>query len=128
MFTDSVGDREFTIDNSDIAFAVALGAVVAMNGRDFRYIPEGNGETCLYVHKNENGDLCNGCLIGSALIYMGVPAEWFLNRNSGRATEVMDELDFSYEVRSAANEAQSIQDTRATWGSALDEFINYYNL
>lgn len=127
MFEIETFNERFEIDNSDAAFIVAMGEAVGQAGRDHVYRQQGN-DGCLYVHTDDEGNLCDGCLIGKALHLLGVPREWldFHNANQG-AYSLMSLLEFSEEIKNAAHGAQSKQDNGETWGVALKTFLYYYN-
>jgi hypothetical protein len=117
------------IDTSDVAFIFNLGLVIGANP-DKIYEKQGNG--CAYVHRvsDDTNELCDGCLIGTILVKMGVPREWFiecsLNTGNGAST-VMSELGFNRRVLLAADVAQISQDGGNPWSVAGEAFISHYN-
>ena len=133
----------------------ALEDCVDEMGREYVYEAEGadTEDSCAYIHnvKNEGfgsefdtysvtPDSVPGCLIGHALVKLGVPMKTFLDLglNTGHdASEALLKLkqerivDFPNEVQfqavvSAYNRAQYRQDSGHGWGVALDVALSSY--
>lgn len=126
----------------DIKTAVsALAHAVEEKGYDFVY-EKFAGHGCAYVHYSETiddqgrsikTDLEPGCLVGSALIYLGVKPESFFNTrlsgspiNTGHdafqachALKYIGEIEYAPGVTEIFQQAQSVQDDGKTWGEAL---------
>lgn len=121
----------------------ALSEAVAEKGSEYIYQPL-PAHGCVYVHFDaqpnpqtgnyEKVNLEPGCLVGNALIRLGVPAEAFFGdgENHGSINEGMDALgallrleargilEFDNDVDSIFQAAQNVQDDQKSWGLALN--------
>lgn len=110
--------KSFELDNSDAAFMAEAARTVIGKGLEFKFETE---DGCVNVTCNASDEWEPVCLIGTILVNMGVPAEWFEATNTGSrdAHYVMNTLGFSTRITTAARAAQRVQDNRGTWGDAL---------
>jgi len=115
------------INNTDAAFIFTLGQVVGANPDKIYTMPNEFG--CAYVHYVDGGGLCDGCLIGTVLVKLGVPREWFIEvgANTGKgAGLVLEQFGFSREIGIAADRAQNVQDGGEPWWRAGEAFLYTY--
>lgn len=84
-----------------------------------------DGPTCLYVHKDKEGNITPGCGVGLALINAGVSLEWFDSKNDGIVSEQAYDLrehgvaDITPEAVEYLRLFQGQQDFKFTWGDSL---------
>lgn len=84
-----------------------------------------NGPNCLYIHKDDNGNITPGCGVGLALINAGVPKEWFdsADRNSSTVHDKLrelsddDKLTYTGEAADYLRWFQAEQDFGTPWGA-----------
>lgn len=114
-----------------------LREVVAEFGEDYLYkIPDGcdgHDGRCLYVHTDDVGNRCPGCIVGQVLHRLGVPFDFFTNREGVEVWGILPELEgqgwkFTIDASKALEAAQAVQDKATdsfatpgdyTWGAAL---------
>ncbi len=116
--------KSFEIDNSQEAFTTAIRAAVAAKPEDYVYqsgIQNDNGrQACFYVHPYQQN---NPCLIGDALMRLGVPEDYFYGScNRYGARQIMMRFGFDAVTNLAAQAAQSVQDNGLTWPEALRSY------
>lgn len=105
----------------------ALNEAVAMRGHGYKDKDAMSGATCRNVLQREDGTWTPSCIVGTALVWLGVPVEWFAENEcfSSSAYIVTSKLResrlFSFEADAAdlLVEAQVRQDNQATWGDAV---------
>lgn len=103
----------------------ALNEAVAMKGPDYVDAFAAKGETCRNVVK-VGGTWVPSCIVGTALVWLGVPAEWFAMEcqsvSIGTAAQrlrrdgVMNLTDDAVELMA---QAQTKQDQKNSWGDAV---------
>lgn len=81
------------------------------------------GTSCLYVEPDlDTGELVGSCLIGRALVNLGVPVEE-LDINEGMSIQRLNhniDLGLPDDVAYWAGVAQGIQDANHTWSDAVN--------
>lgn len=77
-------------------------------------------EDCLYVEKDETGKLVGSCLVGCALVDLGVEPEAMEDKLMSFSTlNVALELGVSTDAAYWADTAQGQQDAEQPWGTAI---------
>lgn len=85
------------------------------------------GLQCAYVHV-EKGELVGGCVLGTALVHMGVPVETVAELDvirddttteSTGAEAVLPRFELSEDTIMWAQDLQGAQDNSSAWGEAL---------
>lgn len=120
-------EQSFELDNSDAAFMAAFTRTIAERGINYVYESPSYETTdrCVNIDREKK---CGSCLIGTVLVNMGVPIEWFISRGftDSDALRVLGALGFSNEIRASARAAQMCQDDKNDWGMASDKFFATY--
>lgn len=109
----------------------ALNEAVASKGYDYIDPDAASGNSCRNVKYTIGGDLVPSCIVGTALVWLGVPVEWFRLREceshsiytlSGdlRDTGTLDITEDALEILSVA---QGQQDQRQPWGVAVTRAV-----
>ncbi len=109
------------LTEADARFAEAMREVVAKKPAGYTY-PQSHrtkhNKTCQYVFRGKPS-----CLIGQALVKVGVTVDELRKQEGDSAREVLNRLtDVSDAVRFAATSAQRFQDGGLTWADALARF------
>lgn len=120
-----------------VMFSMALALVsdaVNEKGSDFVYTAN-PGTGCTYVDRDHEGTAVPGCLVGHALINLGVAIDTFeeleINVNCGAAIAISEltlagVLDGTTDkARDFLAEAQSEQDSHLPWGQAVKRAIEF---
>lgn len=105
----------------------ALNMAVASKGPNYVDKDAAAGLICRNVVKAEDGTWVPSCIVGTALVYLGVPPEWF---EMARCTSVSiatvairlverDLLNIEEAAIELMVEAQTAQDNKQTWGDAV---------
>jgi hypothetical protein len=105
----------------DKAFEAAVRKRVADNPDTVYQPPSGAGGMCVYVEKRDN-ELVGSCLIGCALLDLGVPAEKINYGSSSPGVHDVNlelGLGLSSETLRWAEDAQVSQDQKFSWGESL---------
>jgi hypothetical protein len=99
---------------------------LAAESPDFVYRRPGrdraSGPECFYVHKTEDGEQVGGCLIGQALINLGVPIDEVAELDTldiGGAEDVLPQFGIHTHEAVWAGWVQHYQDTGDRWGVAV---------
>lgn len=105
----------------------AMEKAVKVKGPDYVYEKHSDGE-CNYLEYDGERPVAPSCLVGHALVYLGIPkseiAKWEGSNVNG-LNLLLDEYGVPYAVRLALQAAQKEQDSGATWGDALTAFNNW---
>lgn len=105
----------------------ALNEAVAMKGPNYVDVFAARGDTCRNVVRDEEGEWAPSCIVGTALVWLGIPAEWFAESQclAVTATTATTRLrnaglmDFSEDAVELLSDAQSKQDQKHSWGEAV---------
>lgn len=107
-----------------------IASVIETHGEDKVYERSSSLASCLYVHKDNDGNLIPGCLVGTALIDYGIDASELYN-------VVADIIDLADALRRRQilgidgdavrylRLAQQRQDDGETWGDANEAALAY---
>lgn len=107
-----------------------IASVIKTHGEDKVYerpVPRGR---CLYVHKDNDGNLTPGCLVGTALMKYGVAAEELVEQlidaeEMARRLERRGILSIDEDAVTYLYCAQQSQDDGETWGEANEYALAY---
>lgn len=107
-----------------------IASVIETHGADKVYERPSRESSCLYVHKDDAGNLTPGCLVGTALIEYGVAAENLVNQIMDANELAMylkrrEILSISESAVRYLYHAQQSQDDGETWGSANESALGY---
>lgn len=116
----------------------ALNHAVALKGYDYVDPRADIGVQCTNTRVTVEGVWKPGCIVGTALVWLGVPAEWFYEAgcngaSSSRTLEMLalsGLMKFDDEAEYLLGRAQAEQDRKSTWGRAValahlgDEWFN----
>ncbi|MGW1739993.1 hypothetical protein ACWCPQ_14405 [Nocardia sp. NPDC001965] len=82
--------------------------------------PEGS-IFCVYVEQDSDGNKVGSCILGQAMINLGVPAEKLVGSGgfAGLALDLLD-MEISEKVRWWAVAVQGKQDKEIPWGRAVE--------
>lgn len=119
--------------------------VIAEKGKDFVYESPTDGKSCFYAVKEDDGTLVPSCLIGIMLHRHGLldlekvyNGSFGHDYNSQRISALLDEYQYNRPSAPTADPAlftvkaktfmawlQSGQDSRKTWGTALNGAVEW---
>lgn len=123
------------IELSDDKVKSLLREVVDEFGRDYVYKCPHADDSCLYVHKVEDGfdETKPGCIVAQVLHRAGVSLE-YMERHEGRGANILlfalendAMLSISSKSAYALRNIQCDQDLGISWGEALDSTMNRYS-
>lgn len=126
--------------NHDTALS-ALNNAIMVEGPDFVYAKEvlttstygDQYPVCSYLHQDKDGELTvPGCIVGRALIDLGVPVEEIQPYNTGYvAGGILRELakdnilSFTSKAASLLAYVQHLQDSEVEWGEAVHDAVEH---
>lgn len=105
----------------------ALNEAVAMKGPDYVDIDAANGRTCRNVRREDDGTWVPSCIVGTALVWLGIPVEWFVEDDCKAVSiatvayrlRAAGLMDIPQDVVGFLGDAQSKQDQKHSWGEAV---------
>lgn len=106
---------------TDQSFVNTIKRLVAENP-DFKYKRRDTGYWYLYVEKNDAGELVGSCLLGRALVSLGVDAHELHNFEGSEFDDLAKklELPLSPSIVNWGNSLQDLQDSGQPWGKLFD--------
>lgn len=111
---------------TEAEFVSAVRAEAALNPDKVYEKPE-DSESCLYVEPGPDGKLVGSCLLGCALVRLGVNPEriaWPHGVPFWTVNETL-ELGLSQQVRNWASRVQFEQDSGIDWGMSVQKADEY---
>lgn len=105
----------------------ALNEAVASKGYDYVDKDAAAGRACRNIRKQDDGTHVPSCIVGTALVWLGIPVEWFIEYDCGAVsvTTVADRLHganlvtIPEDVLDFLADAQTKQDQKHPWGEAV---------
>lgn len=105
----------------------ALNEAVRMKGHDYVDKFAKEGLTCQNIIGSKVEGYLPSCIVGTALVWLGVPAEWFAEVGCySTSIEPLSErlagaeiLHLSRAAVALMSRAQTAQDSKETWGDAV---------
>lgn len=86
------------------------------------------GTMCVYVEPDEYGSLVGSCLLGRALVELGVPTIDLRRLADFHELNLILDLGLPPEVANWATSAQRRQDQQYTWGDAIERANELHSL
>lgn len=105
----------------------ALNEAVAMKGPDYVDIDAANGRTCRNVRREHDGTWVPSCIVGTALVWLGIPVEWFVEDDC-KAVSIATVayrlrraglMDIPGDVLGFLGDVQMRQDQNHSWGESV---------
>lgn len=105
----------------------ALNEAVATRYPEYVDPTSATGMACMNVTKNNEGEWVPSCIVGTALVWLGVPVDWFVKSDcfTYSATIVAQKLydddlfQFAHDALDLFVVAQGHQDEGKTWGESV---------
>lgn len=105
----------------------ALNEAVASKGYDYVDADAAMGHTCRNIRKQDDGTWVPSCIVGTALVWLGIPIEWFVETDCHAVSvaTVAERLhraslvNIPEDVLDFLADAQTKQDQKHPWGEAV---------